>query len=125
MENLTRAVDNNGLREKTVILLAGKNRPATDTKLENKRSAPTNNTVSDYRVHVPLIVRAVGMVDSERVSQDLIDFSDIYPTFLELADLRASDHVVLDGKSFVPSLRGSGDPYQNGTGSTHNSARPE
>ena len=110
--NLIRAVDNNGLREKTVIVLAGKNRPAIDTKLENKRSAPTNNTVSDYRVHVPLIVRAVGMVDSERVSQDLIDFSDIYPTFLELADLRASDHVVLDGKSFVPSLRGSGDPYQ-------------
>ena len=110
--NLIRAIDNNGLREKTLIVLAGNNHPAVDTKLRNERTTPTNNRISDFEVHVPLIVRSVGMVDGERVSHDLIDFSDIYPTFLELADLQPSRHVVLDGKSFAPSLRGSEDPYQ-------------
>jgi len=110
--NLIRAVDTNGLREKTVIVLAGKNRPAIDNKIKNESTSPANEKLSDRAVHVPLIVRAIGMVDGARVSHDLIDFSDIYPTFLELADLQAPDHLVLDGKSFVPSLRGSGDPYQ-------------
>ncbi len=110
--NLIRAIDTNGLRKKTVIVLAGKNRSAIENKVEKKRVAPTNNRITDHNVHVPLIVRAVGMVDSDRVSYDLIDFSDIYPTFLELAGLQPPAHVVIDGKSIVPSLRGSEDPYQ-------------
>ena len=52
------------------------------------------------------------MSTAGRVSQDLIDVSDFYPTFVELADLELPDHAVLDGRSFVPSLRGSEDPYE-------------
>ncbi|OUW87970.1 MAG: hypothetical protein CBD74_01125 [Saprospirales bacterium TMED214] len=118
VQNLIDAVDTNGLREKTVIVLAGKNPSASNNRRGQAPEPPSNDSMpadekmSDQRVHVPMIVRAVGISDGERVSHDLIDFSDIYPTCLELADLQAPDGVVLDGRSFVPSLRGSEDPYQ-------------
>ena len=47
-----------------------------------------------------------------RVSRDLIDFTDLYPTFLELAKAGVPEGVALDGQSFVPSLRGSEDPFE-------------
>ena len=110
--NLISAVDRNGLREKTVILLTGKNLSAIDNRKGQARQPPHSDRISDHGVHVPLIVRAVGMSSAGRVSQDLIDVSDFYPTFVELADLELPDHAVLDGRSFVPSLRGSEDPYE-------------
>ena len=45
------------------------------------------------------------------VSRDLIDFTDIYPTLLELAGISPSKQLKLDAKSFIPSLRGSEDPF--------------
>ena len=110
--NLIDAVDTTGLRENTVIVLAGKNPSASNNRREQAPEPPSNAKLSDQRVHVPMIVRAAGIADSERVSHDLIDFSDFYPTCLELADLPAPDRVVLDGRSFVPNLRGSEDPYE-------------
>ena len=112
VRNLIDAVDTNGLREKTVILLAGKKPPTIGKTQKKEHEDASNDRISDQRVHVPLIVRAVGITHGERVSHDLIDFSDFYPTFLELADLQTPGDVVLDGRSFVPSLRGSEDPYQ-------------
>jgi arylsulfatase A-like enzyme len=46
------------------------------------------------------------------VSRDLIDFTDLYPTFLELAKTAPPQGSTLDGRSFVPSLRGSEDPFE-------------
>ena len=46
------------------------------------------------------------------MSRDLIDFTDLYPTFLDLAVIAPPENLKLDGKSFVPSLRGSEDPYE-------------
>jgi arylsulfatase A-like enzyme len=46
------------------------------------------------------------------VSRDLIDFTDLYPTFLDLAGVTPPKTLKLDGKSFVPSLRGDEDPFK-------------
>ena len=46
---------------------------------------------ADWGVHVPLIVRAPFLSDGGRVSRDLIDFTDLYPTFLELAKVTPPD----------------------------------
>ena len=46
------------------------------------------------------------------MSRDLIDFTDLYPTFLELAKIVRPNDMTLDGRSFVPSLRGSEDPFE-------------
>lgn len=109
--NLISAVDASGLREKTVIVIAGKNVSDFDNTARKEHHAPSHLRISDHGVHVPLIVRAVGMTGNNGVSHDLIDYSDICPTFLELAGLDTADQVIIDGRSFVPSLRGSEDPY--------------
>ena len=63
-------------------------------------------------MHVPFIVRAPFLNKGGIVSRDLIDFTDLYPTFLELAGVSAPAKLKLDGRSFAPSLRGSEDPYK-------------
>ena len=45
-------------------------------------------------------------------SRDLIDFTDLYPTFLDLANIPIPKNLKLDGRSFIPSLRGSVDPFE-------------
>lgn len=110
--DLISTVDANGLREKTAIVIAGTNAAPSDKGFGKESKVPTMTRLSDHVVHVPLIVRAVGMTGTQTVSYDLIDYSDFYPTFLELAGLTAAKNPVLDGRSFVPSLRGSEDPYE-------------
>ena len=55
-------------------------------------------------IRVPFIVRWPGTVPSKEVSQHISGFQDIFPTFLELAEIE-SDHKV-DGISMVPTLLG-------------------
>jgi arylsulfatase A-like enzyme len=40
------------------------------------------------------------------VRPDLVDFSDLLPTFLDLAGAKPPEGLVLDGRSFAPALRG-------------------
>ena len=57
-------------------------------------------------------MRAPFLTQGGIVSRDLIDFTDLYPTFLELAGIATPKNLKLDGRSFVPSLRGSKDPFE-------------
>jgi arylsulfatase A-like enzyme len=110
--NLIKAVDNNSLQDKTIILLTGINVPAIANETVKRNRDQEHTRASDRGVRVPLIVRASKIEDGRRVSRDLIDFTDFYPTFMQLAGIKSPESLVLDGRSFVPSLRGSEDPYQ-------------
>lgn len=67
---------------------------------------------TDFEVRVPFIVRAPFLVGQGRVSKDLVDFTDILPTFLSLAKIAKVEALQSDGKSLVPSLMGSDDPFE-------------
>ena len=54
---------------------------------------------------VPLIVNWPG-VPRRGSSQDLIDFSDFFPTLAELAGAKLPERVTLDGQSFAPQIKG-------------------
>ena len=43
---------------------------------------------------------------------DLVDFTDVYPTLVELAGAKLPDTVTVDGKSLVSSLSGDEDPFK-------------
>ncbi|MGZ0174693.1 MAG: sulfatase-like hydrolase/transferase, partial [Planctomycetales bacterium] len=109
---LIQAIDDAGLRKSTLIVFTGDNGSASPGVLNNEPYPKGKGRKADWGVHVPFIVRAPFLSDGGRVSRDLIDFTDLYPTFLELATATPSDGLKLDGKSFVPSLSGSEDPFE-------------
>jgi arylsulfatase A len=55
---------------------------------------------------VPLIASWPGVTPEGRVLKDLTDFSDLYPTFAEVAGAPLPKDVTVDGQSFAPQLRG-------------------
>ena len=109
---LVEAVDNAGLGHNTLIIFTGDNGSATAGNLNRKTFEVGKRREADSGAHVPFIVRAPFLTSGGRVSRDLIDFTDLYPTFLELAKIARPNDVTLDGRSFVPSLRGSEDPFE-------------
>ena len=110
--NLINAIDANGLREDTIILLTGSNISTVENRSLERDSELAQARTTDRSVHVPLIVRGPTVTNRGRVSLDLVDFTDFYPTLLELAGIKTPGQLSLDGRSFVPSLQGSGDPYE-------------
>lgn len=60
---------------------------------------------------VPLIANWKGKTPTGAKRDDLIDFSDLLPTFTELAGGKLPDGIKFDGRSFAPQLRGeAGNP---------------
>jgi choline-sulfatase len=61
-------------------------------------------------MHAPLIVRAPRIARGKKTA-GLTEFIDIYPSLCELAGLPAPAH--LQGRSFVPLLKGPGRPWKD------------
>lgn len=62
--------------------------------------------MKDMGTHVPFVASWKGTSPAGVVQNDLIDFTDFYATLLEAAGVtRSADHPV-DGRSFLPQLRG-------------------
>jgi len=55
---------------------------------------------------VPLIVHWPDVISSAAVKDDLVDFSDLLPTFADVAGFTLPANWVLDGQSIGPLLRG-------------------
>jgi arylsulfatase A-like enzyme len=109
---LIEAVDKEGLASNTVIVFTSDNGSAAAGVLNDKPFETGKGREADPGARVPFIVRAPFLTPGDRVSRDLIDCTDLYPTLLELAKTAPPEGVTLDGRSFVPSLRGSEDPFQ-------------
>jgi arylsulfatase A len=112
---IAQAVQRHGVAEKTVILFTGDN--GTDkpvvSRFQNREVAGAKGSTTDAGTRVPLIVHAPGVI-KPAVIDDLIDFSDFFPTICEMAGVDTSaERLTLDGRSFLPQLRGEqGNPRQ-------------
>ncbi len=109
---LTDSVDEAGLGKNTLIVFTGDNGSPVAGKLNGKPFEKGKGREADLGAHVPFVVRAPFLTPEGRVSRDLIDFTDLYPTFIELAKATPPKDIKLDGRSFAPSLRGSEDPFE-------------
>lgn len=104
------AVDELGLSDNTVIMFTGDN--GTDRKIKSKWTdgkvtrnvAGGKGTLTDAGTRVPLIVRWPAMILRPGVSDDLIDFSDLLPTLIDLAG--GNPPLNINGVSFAPKLNG-------------------
>ena len=92
---LLRALDEQGLRDNTLVLFTGDN----GTEKAGKSQA------IEQGARVPLIVRAPGLVPAGTVSRELASLADVLPTLAELAGATVPPDHALDGKSLVPTLR--------------------
>lgn len=113
---LVSALDELGLRNNTIVIITTDNgtpaiyggkvgprvfRAAADTMVEGD--------MKEGSIDVPFVVNCPGLVPAGRVSDALIDSSDLFPTLLDLAGAERPGGLTIDGKSFAPLLRGEPD----------------
>ena len=97
-----------GLREKTLIIFTGDNgtNSVLTSELNGRQIRGGKGYTHDYGTHVPLIVNCPGKVPAGRVVDDLICFSDLFPTMVEAAGLPPKKISDGDGWSFWPQCQG-------------------
>jgi arylsulfatase A len=115
---MLKALDDLGLREKTLVLFTTDNGTAPPAYTPEHDPDKTTGTIGGRHVNgrkgtlleggsrVPLIASWKGTLPAGGVRADLIDFSDVLPTFADLAGAKLPEGVKLDGTSFAPQLRG-------------------
>jgi arylsulfatase A len=97
------------LRENTLVLFAGDNGTAgghASATVKGRRLSGQKATMLEGGSLVPLIASWPAETPAGKVSQDLIDFSDFFPTFAELAGGKVPEGVTIDGRSFAAQLQG-------------------
>jgi arylsulfatase A len=98
------------LREKTLIVYFGDNgtgnKYADQSTIGGRRLNGAKGSMLEGGSRVPLVVNWPGVTPKAIVSSDLIDSSDFFVTFAELAGARLPEKKIIDGCSFLPQIRG-------------------
>jgi arylsulfatase A len=69
--------------------------------------------MTDAGTRVPLIANWPGVASEGKVCSDLVDFSDFLPTLCESADVSIPSNLNIDGRSFLPQIKGQkGEPRE-------------
>jgi len=118
---VVRKLDELGIREKTVLMFTGDNGTCVHRAVVNGRSVGGGKgSMRDSGTRVPLIVNWPG-TSRPAVLDDLVDITDFYATFADLAGVRlppplwasgagadtsANALDAIDGVSFLPQLQG-------------------
>ena len=99
-----------GLSKNTVVVFVGDNgttKKGAGTLTVGGREIDGNKgSMMEGGSLVPMIANWPGTTPAGKVSSDLIDFSDFYPTFASLAGAKLPEGVTIDGQSFAPQLLG-------------------
>ena len=97
-----------GLRENTLLLFTADN--GTDREvvshIDGRKVVGGKLTSTDAGTRVPLIANWPGTIAPGTVNQDLICFTNFFPTLAEVAGIPIPADLQLDGQSFAPLLRG-------------------
>lgn len=92
---LLKIVDNNGIRDNSVVVYTS----------EQGNSFPFAKwTCYDAGVHTAFIVRWPGVIQAGAVSDAIVEYVDVVPTFVEIAGAQPQGE--LDGESMLPVLKG-------------------
>jgi len=106
-----------GLLEKTLIVFSGDNGTARfgvdQSYLNGRKINGQKGSMLEGGSRVPLIANWKGTIPAGKVLNDLVDFSDFFATFVEVADANMPKGVTFDSHSFAPQLRGKkGNPRE-------------
>ena len=105
------------LRENTLLVYFGDNGTAgghiTAATVKGRRLNGAKGDVLEGGSRVPMVVNWPGVTPAGRVSSAVIDSSDFFTTFAELAGAPLPAGKVIDGRSFVPLIRGQDKPNRD------------
>jgi arylsulfatase A len=111
---IVRKLDDLGLRESTLVLFSGDNgtpRGITSQMADGSFIDGGKGSTIDAGTHVALVANWKGTTPAGKVSADLVDFSDLLPTLADAGGVSLPGDVTVDGRSFLPQLRGqTGNP---------------
>ena len=105
---LVKKVESIGQEENTIILFTadnGTNRGIT-SRWQGKDIKGGKGGMKDMGTHVPLVASWPGKSPRGSVIDDLVDFTDMYPTFADAAGVSLGNNDHIDGRSFLPQLLG-------------------
>ncbi len=108
-------IDKLGLRENTLIVFSADNGTVNQptSTIGGRTISGQKGTMLEGGARVPLIANWKGVAPAGRVLKDLVDFSDILPTFAEVAGAKVPTSLTYDGRSFASQLRGQkGNPRE-------------
>lgn len=94
-------LDEAGKKENTIVIYVSDN---------GSNTSKSKYTLYEPGVNVPMIIRWPGHVKANTVSLQLVDFTDIMPTIMEIAGESAEKN--MDGKSLIPILDGKDAPIR-------------
>jgi len=108
---IVHATEQAEIAKRTLILFIGDN--GTNTAIRSRLKGRTirggKGKTTDAGMRVPFIAYQPGVVSAGQVCRDLVDLSDFLPTTLQAAGIPVPEG--LDGRSFLPQLRGkTGNP---------------
>lgn len=94
------------IADRTLILFTGDNgtHRTIRSTLDGRVIQGGKGLMTDAGTRVPLVALWPGKVPAGHVSETLVDFSDFLPTLLQATGQKVPDG--LDGRSFLPQLRG-------------------
>ena len=105
-------LEKSGVFENTLIIFMGDN--GTDTPIvipwNDTKVVGGKGTMSDTGTRVPLIASwPAGIQKPGRVVNDLVEFTDIFPTLCEVTGVKLPKNHPADGASIVPVLQNKAD----------------
>ncbi|WP_257669915.1 sulfatase [Parapedobacter tibetensis] len=103
--NILAELDRLGLRDNTVIVLLGDH----GFQVGEHNMWTTKHTNYETSVRAPLIVAKPGQKAAGAVSDELVEFVDIYPTLADICGLEAP--ASLEGENFAPLLDNPNAPW--------------
>ncbi len=102
-------LDSLGIRDNTIVIFTTDN--GTSGKLTGVRNGHkvrgAKSRMNEAGTAMPFIVNCPGIVPEGVVTDALTDFTDILPTFAELAGAACSDKFAVDGESIAPLILGN------------------
>lgn len=105
---IVQSLDDMGIREDTILIFTsdnGSTRRITGT-IDGRRVRGAKSQLNEPGLCMPFIVNGPGIVPSGVVTDALTDFTDLLPTFVDLAGKELPPDVEVDGISIAPLLRG-------------------
>jgi arylsulfatase A len=97
-----------GIRNQTLVLFLGDNGTGRGMRsmMGDRVVIGGKGTTTETGMRVPLIASWPGQIPVGTVCRDLVDSTDFLPTICEAAGVKIPANLKLDGRSFLPQLRG-------------------
>lgn len=105
---IVKQVEQAGQLDNTLILFTADNgtNVSINSRWKGQNIQGGKGSTTDMGTHVPLVAYWKGHTPEGVVLDDLIDFTDFYPTFAAMAGVKTSKDDPIDGRSFLPQLNG-------------------